>query len=159
VSEDYEGLNLVGLLELLEPIPEPTAISLVPQTQGWIWLGLAGLVLVFKLTQYGRRIWRRNAYRRAALREVKRAHGDPVALAGILRRTALAAYPRSRVASLFGSEWLAFLDRAYGGGEFTSGDGRVLAFSPYQESEAPAGLDHLVSRWIKTHKAETGRAA
>lgn len=159
MNEDYKGLNLVDLLDLLEPIPEPAAISLVPQTQGWIWLGLAGLVLVFKLSQYGLRVWRRNAYRRAALREVNSVKGDPVALAIILRRTALAAYPRTRVASLFGSDWLAFLDRAYGGIEFSSGDGQALAVNPYQGGKPPARLDRLVSRWIKTHKVETEEAA
>src|SRR5262245_3171457 len=43
------------------------------------------------------------------------------ALALLVRRTALAAFPRQEVASLAGPAWLAFLDRSYGGHEFSQG--------------------------------------
>ncbi|MBN8910366.1 MAG: DUF4381 family protein, partial [Rhodospirillales bacterium] len=49
--------------------------------------------------------WRRNRYRRAALRELGRLPrtGNVVpALAALLKRTALAAFPRERVAALTG---------------------------------------------------------
>ena len=74
-----------------------------------------------------------------------------------MRRTALAAFPREPVAPLAGPAWLAFLDRSYGGKEFSQGAGRLLVSAPYQrrspdrdQIEALAGL---VRRWIRGHHA------
>lgn len=152
MNEDYQGLNLVDLLELLKPIPLPEPVSMWPQTQGWIWLALIAGGLVFIVVQRVRHSWYRNRYRRAALEEVKHAGGNTVLLASILRRTALAAYPRSSVAGLFGSDWLDFLDKSYGGTDFSSGKGRVLATSPYGHGKSFDSLDQLVTTWIKRHK-------
>lgn len=153
MNEAYKGLNLVDLLELLKPIPQPEPVSMWPQTQGWIWLALIAAAGIFLLVRRMRHTWQRNRYRRAALEEVKHAGGNSVLLASILRRTALAAYPRSSVAGLFGSDWLDFLDKAYGGTDFSSGNGRVLATSPYGHDKSSDGLDQLVIKWIKRHRA------
>lgn len=152
MSEDYKGLNLVDLLELLKPIQQPDPVSMWPQTQGWIWLTLVAGGGILMVVQRMRHSWYRNAYRRAALEEVKHAGGDAALLASILRRTALAAYPRSSVAGLFGSDWLDFLDRSYGGTDFSSGTGQVLVESPYGRAEFCDGLDQLVTTWIKRHR-------
>jgi uncharacterized protein DUF4381 len=159
VSDDYAGLNLVDLLEKLEPIPEPETLSLLPQTQGWIWLGLLVIAVAVWLTQLILRARRASAYRRAALRELKRADSDPVTLAALLRRTALVAYPRTDVAGLYGADWLAFLDKAYGGTAFSAGLGRVFAMAPYREVREVDGLKDLVSEWIRLHGRKAGRAA
>ena len=159
MNEDYKGLNLVDLLELLKPIPQPDPVSMWPQTQGWIWLALIAGGVVFMVVRRMRHSWHRNGYRRAALEEVKHAGGDAVLLASILRRTALAAYPRSSVAGLFGSDWLDFLDTSYGGTDFSSGKGRVLVTSPYGHAKSCEGLDQLVTIWIKRHRVMQGDPA
>ncbi len=102
MNEDLSQLDLVELLQRLEPIPVPAPVSLWPQTAGWVWLGLILLLLAaLGLRRWLR--WRRaNAYRGAALVAVATAGRDPVALAAILRRTALAAFPRAPVAGLHG---------------------------------------------------------
>ena len=46
MTEDLAGLTLVELLDLLEPVVEPPPVPLWPQTQGWIWLGLAVAALL-----------------------------------------------------------------------------------------------------------------
>ena len=58
------------------------------------------------------RHWQRNAYRREALRALETADGRDIS--AILKRAALAAFPREQVASLNGAAWLAFLDRTGG---------------------------------------------
>ncbi|MEO9528981.1 MAG: DUF4381 domain-containing protein, partial [Roseibium sp.] len=73
-------------------------------------------------------------------------------LAGLLRRTALSAYPRAEVASLHGAEWLAFLDRAYGGSAFSEGPGWHLIAAPYRPETTQEPLKPLVRTWIKMHR-------
>lgn len=151
MSDDLSKLNLVELLDLLEPIPEPAPVSLWPQTAGWIGLAIALLLLLAWAT---RRWWlqrRANAYRRAALAEIAASGQDPVALAEILRRTALVAFPRAEVASLHGEAWLAFLDRSYGGNDFSTGPGRVVALLPYAQVADVPELVPLVAEWVHRH--------
>lgn len=160
MSEDLSGLDLVGLLDRLVPVPEPPPISLWPQTEGWIWLAVLLLVLGIALAQRWLRHRRDNAYRRAALAAIASAGDDAVALAAILRRTALAAYPRAQVAALQGDAWLAFLDQAYGGTGFSEGPGRAVARAPYQrpsrsDTSSDAGLAALVRTWVQRHRPLT----
>lgn len=154
MSEDLSKLNLVDLLDRLEPIPEPPAVSFWPQTAGWIWavLGLVGLAFV--CIRWGLRIHRASAYRRAALRELAAAGSDPAAIAHVIRRTALAAFERSRVAALHGEAWLAFLDRSYGGNGFQNGPGRIIASAPYRDAPETGGLADLAADWIRCHGAD-----
>ena len=73
--------------------------------------------------------WQHNRYRREALAELARHESalvDPArradalsAMAELLKRAALTAFPRGQVATLTGPAWFAFLDRT----------GRTAAFS------------------------------
>jgi uncharacterized protein DUF4381 len=150
---------VAGLID----IPLPQEVSLLPQT--WASRIAVGLLLVAVIAA----VWSilrhlfLNKYRREALAELKgieRAAGDvrPDALAQLtvlVKRTALAAFPREQVASLAGPAWLSFLDRTYGGDEFSHGIGQLLASAPYertQPSEAQLeSLVGLVNRWIRGH--------
>ena len=159
MSEDLSKLTLVELLDLLESVPEPPQILLWPQTVGWIWLGLAVVCVVAWL---GRRCLtnrRANAYRRAALKAIVTAGDDPAALAVIVRRAALAGYPRAEVAGLYGEDWLAFLDEAYGGTGFREGPGRLLAVAPYAPATRAPDLTSLVAMWVRHHHRHRGAAS
>ena len=145
---------LAGLVDIVTP-PEP---SLWPQTPAsLILLALVAIGAVAATVWLVRR-HRRNAYRRAALAELaaiepRRPHAA-VALAALVRRTALAAFPRDAVVPLRGAAWLAFLDRSYGGTAFSGGPGRVLTDAPYRpdaESSDPAALVAVVRQWIRRH--------
>ena len=151
----YEGMNLVDLLDLLAPVPEPVAISMWPQTTGWIWLGLAlGIAAIW----LGWRLLERHqayAYRHAAHSALNLAKDDPNDIAAILRRTALAAYPRDEVAGLSGEMWLAFLDRSYGGKGFATQTGRAMVSAPYQKSTPVVrGLGDLAQQWVRGQKKQ-----
>ena len=154
MNEDWKGLNLPQLIDLLEPVPEPDTISMMPQTAGWIWLGLAVLAGIgFAAWRFYR--WRQQtAYRREALAELAACGDNPRQLADLLRRTALTAYPRAEVASLYGREWLAFLDRTYDGNAFLDGPGQCLADAPYRRKTETSDLTPVVREWIRTHRRE-----
>ncbi len=156
MSEDLSTLTLVELLDLLEPIPEPVAISLWPQTGAWVWLGLALFGAITVLLYRWLQARRANVYRRLALREIADAGDDPVALAEILRRAALAAFPRDKVAGLNGEAWLAFLDESYEGKGFREGPGHVVASAPYIPSKPipTPGLAPLVADWVRSHSSD-----
>lgn len=152
---------VAGLIDI--PLPPP--VSLWPQT--WparIALALLLATCIVAAWQFTRH-WRANRYRREALAELKRitharaADMAPSELATqlslLVRRTALAAFPREQVAPLSGAAWLAFLDRTSDGTEFSRGVGRWLASSPYARTEPDDGqrsaLIDLTRRWIRGH--------
>ena len=146
--------NLVDLIDRLADPAEPAAVAMTPQTPGWTVLGVLFALLLAGLAWRAVRRWRANAYRRAALAELQRAGDDPAAIAEVLRRAALAAWPRERVAGLSGGDWLAFLD-ATGGGGFSDASGQVLAQAPYGRSAGPLpGLRDLAARWVRRHRTE-----
>ncbi|MDJ0994940.1 MAG: DUF4381 domain-containing protein [Dinoroseobacter sp.] len=157
MSEEFEGLGLVELLDLLEPVPEPEPISMLPQTVGWVWLGLLVAALTIwlaRLVIYHRRA---NAYRRAALAALQDAGDDPAKIAVVLRRAAITAYSRDQVASLSGADWLAFLDSSFSGTGFRNGPGTVLASAPYTAAVRPApGLNALARNWVQKHSVGSG---
>ncbi|MDU9004785.1 DUF4381 domain-containing protein [Sedimentitalea todarodis] len=151
MNGDLDGLNLVQLLDRLEPAPEPLPISLMPQTVGWVWLGIGLVVALLLLIREFLRHRRANAYRRAALDALSEAGDDPARIAQIIRRTALTAYPREEVAALTGEHWLAYLDRTLPGDGFSNGPGRVLANAPYTSVVPTPGLAELARHWISGH--------
>ncbi|MEE9343674.1 MAG: DUF4381 domain-containing protein [Gammaproteobacteria bacterium] len=74
-----------------------------------------------------------------------------------MRRLALMRYPQQQVASLTGEDWLAFLDKTGGKGQFSNGPGAILANGPYQADIAKIdthALKKLVRRWA-THNCRT----
>lgn len=154
MSQHLDGLNLVELLDLLEPVPEPVRVTMVPQTSGWVVLGLAVVLLLGWGAVTLLRRYRSNAYRRAAVGELNMLSRDgenPAHIAVLLKRTALAAYPRQQVASLHGDNWLRFLDAHFPGDGFCTGPGRVLATAPWRPVDADPALTALTRDWILRH--------
>jgi Ca-activated chloride channel family protein len=147
---------VAGLID----IPLPPEVSLWPTT----WPARIAIALLVVGTVIGTwkflRYRHANRYRREALSElaqIERTASQPIAarLAVLVRRTALAAFPREQIAPLAGDAWLAFLDRSLNGTEFSAGAGRLLASAPYAPS-APdenelAALVALTRRWIRRH--------
>jgi hypothetical protein len=141
----------------LRDIHAPAPPGVWPPAPGWWVLAGVGLVLLgFGLWWLYRR-YRLARRRRRILDQLAglpgRATGALLAaeVSALLKRVALARYPRTEVASLTGTPWLELLDRTGGGGRFVQGPGRVLAEGPY----APApdfdadALLALAGDWIR----------
>jgi len=82
-------------------------------------------------------------------------------LSVMVRRYALARFPRTEVAGLAGMAWLQFLDRSGRTNQFTDGIGHLLSSGPYQQQAVSAAeLVPLVEQWIKqvTSPTEKGTA-
>jgi hypothetical protein len=96
----------------------------------------------------------------AAVKDPSRRVSALGELPALVKRVALAAWPRERVASLSGSALLAFLDHTGRMQTFQLGAGKDLAVLAY-DTQTVAALDHehiaplfsAVREWIKQHQA------
>ena len=112
----------VQALSDLRDIHLPGAVTFWPLAPGW-WLILGGL-LALALGVHLHLRARRRSLKRAAVRELDgieasfRSSGDvarlALSLATLLRRVAIARFPRRDVASLHGRDWSRFLVRTSG---------------------------------------------
>ena len=145
-------------------VASPGAISWLPQTPGWLWVGL---VLLAVLGRYGwRRLrhWYRNRYRREAAARLQQLaatadQGEPALIAEInrlLKLTALAAFSREQVASLSGEDWVAFLNQQCAAPPFSTEQGRLLAVDIYCAHAVAAtsgrALIDACLTWVREHE-------
>ncbi len=165
VDDRFAGLNLPQLLELMAEVVVPEPVSLFPQTIGWGIVALFVLAVLVVLYVQWLREYRRNAYRRQALRELSAVENrwkagdgaDPSAVAAIVRRAALAAYPRGEVAALYGPSWEAFLRRTAGDTKLVDRDLPLLSQLAYRAAAAEdLEMDRVLvvaRRWVEAHRA------
>jgi uncharacterized protein DUF4381 len=152
MSEDLSKLGLSELYDQLIPISPPPEVPLTPQTAGWLILAAVIGALCVTAIAVWRRRYRANAYRRAALAALQGAGDDPAKIAHVLRRTAIAAYPRAKVAGLIGDDWLGFLDATCPDIKLSQTDaGRALLNAPYKNTAPDTELATLARRWIRSH--------
>ena len=156
-------------LDKLADIVTPPPVSWMPQTWGWALLALvAAALLMFALWRWrGRRV--ANRYRREALAELTRIEqklGDATgraealeAMPELLKRVALAAWPRDAVASLSGGDWLAFLRKHGGAQSFPEQAAKLLDDLEYRSRQTRASVSEndvrmfaaSARRWIEGH--------
>jgi Domain of unknown function (DUF4381) len=136
--------------EAMQGLILPPPVSFWPATPAWFVLLVVLAALLLWVAWRGWRRWRADAYRREALRAVEAAQ-QPAEIAAILKRTALAAWPRSEVAALSGPDWTTFLQRTAPGAKLDATAARRLASLAY----APVSLDARddAARWIRFHDA------
>jgi len=161
VSE-YDGLNLPQLLDLMHDLVRPAPIAWFPETMGW-WL-VAGWLLAIGLlaTGHGIALWRRNRYRREAIKlldaiETGAGNVGPL-VASVLKRTALVAYPRQQVASMHGTTWANFLSTSSGHDpavERAAADLAAAAYRPDINEGGDGDGDALIGParlWVEIHR-------
>lgn len=148
----------------LRDIHLPEAISWWPPAIGW-WLLAALLpVLILLAYRFYKRLNRNNVVKKAL--KIARKHlaiieGDPnmssmqklCELSILVRRVAISVAPRSEVAGLTGSAWLAFLDNGLKDAPFSEGVGRLLVDAPYRKTPPTepeiSDLINLCRDWLK----------
>jgi len=138
---DNESYSLSNLRDIVVPDAPP----FWPPAPGmWVALGLVVLALLF----VGARAYmarQRNAYRRAGLLllgDAATAHDVSV----IMKRVALAAFPREQVASLYGEKWVAFLRATCPRGHFPE------TIMTDAGAEPDPALVALAGTWIRHHR-------
>lgn len=153
-----------GSLQNLHDVVAPVAIGWWPLAPGgYLILGLSAVGLAW--LAYRRMLrFHHDRYRRVALRTLRqiqeRGPGPQAAaeLAVLLKKTALAAWPRTRVASLSGHDWSNFL--VHTGASKTAA--QRLSAAAYSDltsdpTSDPAAHDRLceeAAKWIRGHQVK-----
>ncbi|MCV9999633.1 DUF4381 domain-containing protein [Pararhizobium sp. YC-54] len=158
---------LQATLRQMADIALPPPVSMMPATWGWAVLaGLVVLALAFALWRWLRRR-AQNRYRRDALAELAvleaRIGTGPerlqalAALPAIVKRTALAVWPREQVAALSGEPWVEFLKAHAGKARIDAESYAFFAEAEYRlagaaPDEAAAQRSFAAARqWIEGH--------
>ncbi|MEX0324835.1 MAG: DUF4381 domain-containing protein [Puniceicoccaceae bacterium] len=134
-------------LSELRDIVEPAAPGLWPLAPGmWLLFAVVLSTLLFLAWSMVEKR-RRNAYRRAGIVLLEEV-GTTYELSVLLKRVALAVFPREEVASLHGEEWVEFLGRTCSGVDLAAlntGDQAGCIETPLREAAA---------YWIRNHRTE-----
>jgi hypothetical protein len=160
-------VNQAASLQNLNDIVAPPPVSWWPPAPGWY---LLAVLLLAALAYLGWRwwlSWQRNRYRRAALNELRSIGEQRLRdLPALLKRTALACWPREQVAALSGVEWHRFLDQTAGKALFTGDAGQTLdqlAYAGRSQAEFSEAEIRSVVRaaeyWLRNHRVRRGETA
>lgn len=145
---DTDQYSLTNLRDIIVPEPPP----FWPPAPGvWIALGIV-VVIVFFIGWRIHASRKRNAYRKAglALMDNVRTSYD---VSVVLKRVALAVFPREQVASLYGDDWVAFLHKTCPRSYFS-----VMVASDVS-TPSDEELVELASTWIRHHQVPEARPA
>ena len=159
-----------GSLSLLNDIVVPEAVSWWPPAPGWYVVAILVSIALVIGAWKGWHTRQTRRYRRQAIAELhalrESQNGPRTAAAQILillKRTALAAYPREQVAGLSGDRWWAFLDHTSGDTTFVTNLGPRIANLAYGSELQGHADDQLLDslfkaaeRWMVTHHQSGG---
>lgn len=140
-------------LDRLHDIVVPPAVPWWPPAPGWYVLFALVLMIMVVVVFWAWCRWRANAYRREALRTLA-ATPDAAAIASLLRRTALAEYPRAEIARLGGDVWLDWLsERSPKPMPPAVRTGLVVGvYDPGFAGQDLTALRTWAARWISDHR-------
>jgi hypothetical protein len=162
------GVQDPASLENLHDIVVPGPVPWWPPAPGWYVLGFLVLATAAWLLIRAAVKWRNNRYRRDALEELTRleqlsrdvdSRTTAIAQAGeLLKRVALAVWPREVVAGLSGGRWLEFLQQTGFNDALAEEQTQVLCNVAYcrklSEQLSPIQVDELfraAGGWISKH--------
>lgn len=132
-------------LSNLRDIVMPDAPPFWPPAPG-LWVALAMVAAILLLVAWRLYTVRnRNAYRKAGLMLLGNAE-TAYDVSVVLKRVALAVFPRDQVASLYGDDWAAFLHKTCPRSYFKA------LVSSSSDAEPDGDLVELASIWIRHHR-------
>ena len=143
---DSDQYSLDKLRDIFIPDPPP----FWPPAPG-VWVALGIVVLMALLA--GWRLYanrKRNAYRKAGLLLLGNARTS-YDVSVVMKRVALAAFPREQVASLYGDDWAVFLHRTCPRSYFSE----MVTTDAAAESDQK--LVELAGIWIRHHRVPESR--
>lgn len=159
--------SMQSQLQQLRDIHLPDTIGVWPPAIGWWVLAIISIALLYATITFSLRKYRTLAPRRQALKELQQLEARYDSnqsqqtlreLSALLKRVALAYYPRHQVAKLSDDAWLQFLDRTGKEVNFKTGPANALVKHRYQPDSAqstPAAIGEIFNtckQWIKSQQ-------
>jgi hypothetical protein len=158
LPETFGNYALGDFIEVVSP----QAVSWLPQTTGWWWVGAGLLVMTLRYGWRHLRHWYRNRYRREASARLQQLSGTQAStdivseINTLLKLTALVAYSREQVARLSGEDWVDFLNGQCATPPFAGELGQLLALGVYRRQPLDSGQTHALitasGTWIEQHR-------
>ena len=148
-----QNSSSIQLHDLYEPPPVPFSF----EAPGWYVLGGILLAVAILITLFRVRKYVKNRSRRDALRELDNLYHTAEIfpqLFVVLKRTAIYAYGRERVAPLYGTAWLSFLEKTGVNVQLTEYQDDILPAIYDGHTIDPRIQDKILSnakRWVETH--------
>ncbi len=145
-------------LNNLRDIAVPPPVSWWPLAPGW-WFVIMIVASVLSYIAYlSWRTWYSSAYRREALNAL--AQSTTIAeVSNVLKRTALAKFPRSEVAALSGEQWCTWLQRT-GKESLSNVVQKAFTIDVFTNADLSSLPEVLIfaESWIRTHKSSSDEA-
>lgn len=147
----------------LGPLYEPDAVRFSFETPGWYVLGILLLLVATFLFFSWLNRYRKNAYRREALKNIARIEHHSLNqnegnqlndIWVLLKLVAMETFGRQEVAQLYGDEWLEFLESKGKNTPFTHYKqyiAKTLNATISLDPKETRSLIELSKRWINTH--------
>lgn len=156
-------MNPQDPLANLHPLRQPELIGWWPLAPGW-WLLLCLVIITVAVLIYLlRKHYKKNAYRRRALRQLQSLHaqyqmegnarGYLARINALLKSVALLAYPRSTVAPQHGEPWRKFLNLSLPPDTQLPSDFDNAIYQSHEPDIDMAQLHRAAQQWIKKHRA------
>lgn len=153
-GDDFGGERMWGLRELAFS----DLTGFLPQTVGWVYLGifLFALILIYGMRRYRR--WEQMALQRNAIESLLQMRTDSTRLRDLphlLRHVALCYWRRDVVSELHGEAWIAWLNESAGTQLFMASDAELLnrlAYAKRPEIDLETGQQLVESalKWVNT---------
>ena len=139
-------------LDRLRDIAVPSPVSWWPPAAGW-WVVFAIVMLLTTYAAYQTwKHWRSNAYRRSAAAELDSTQ-TVSEVNELLKRTALAKFPRREVAQLTGPAWCNWLESTCSY-PLSNSVRDAMTHAAYQKDvdHPDKDLVEYANQWIRTHQ-------
>ncbi|QLE00191.1 DUF4381 domain-containing protein [Galbibacter sp. BG1] len=137
----------------LQPLYGPDPVPFTMETIGWkilpiILIAISLIILYFVIKHH-----RKNAYRREALKNLEGVHSTSEIMV-ILKMVAIHAFGRETAGTLYGEQWISFLDEKVKKPLFTPYKNNLVEMV-YYDKEPPNEIRQKIllnsKKWIKTH--------
>ena len=136
------------------------AVGYFPPAPGWYVLGLLVLALLFHFAIQTYAKYKKNLYRREALKELEsfseQSQEETVLLLSLAKRVAIAAYGRETIAKLSSDSWWDFMEehsKVKVNKELRENIAKILYDKGYESKQSDSlAIKTFVTLWVKTHK-------
>lgn len=151
-------MNPASPLDQLRDIHLPEPVSMFPAAVGWYLLAL--FIVIALISAVWLFFWHRNksTYRRQALstlEQLQASQATPAEINQLIKRVAVTAYGKERVAPLTGEQWTHWLKATSNTTMDTEVDDLLVSGIYQANAQVSSRTWQFAENWIKNHRTPT----